>query len=136
MKFSETKPELAEIDNERLWRSPLGEKWFMAIVILMLILTFIKFVNRTNFIPSTQLINGKETTYDLMDLFLYGCWLIGPPLIFLIEYVFIFGRDEKRRLNTKQVADLKYCHELASKVWAGVSVFLSIILLTKYGIKP
>ena len=122
--------------EQKLWRSPLGKPWFLITTLIILLLTILKLNSSLTFFPRELLVDGKPPIkYDLFDILLYGGWLIGPPLFFLIEYVFIFGKDESRRLDDKQVADLKYCHELAGKIWAGVSVFLGILLLTKHNIK-
>ena len=134
--MSATKPVKSDFNENKLWRSPLGAKWFIVLVMIALILTIIKFYSSVSFITKTYQTSGdKEISYDFFNLIMYGCWLIGPPLFFLIEYTFIFGKDENRRMDPIQVADLKYCHDLASKVWAGVGVFLSMMLLVKYGIK-
>ena len=122
--------------DNRLWRSPLGQKWFIMLVLISLLLTILKINSHFSFIPKVYAtLDCKNISYDFFDLIMYGTWLIGPPLFFLIEYVYIFGGDEKRRLDSDQVTDLKYCHDLASKIWAGVGVFLGIMLLIRYGIK-
>jgi hypothetical protein len=124
--------------KKRLWRSPLGARWVVTLVLILLIATFIKFIT-----PCPVLIrkyfyfseSHKSVLYDLFDLILYGCWLIIPPVFFLIEYVFIFDKDETRRMDEDQLSDMKYVQDLASKVWAAVGVFFSIMLLLKYGIR-
>ena len=129
-------PEKNKSNETKLWRSPLGSKVFISFVIIILILTALKFYSNTFFIEAFYKSSDcKDIKYDFFNLILYGVWLIGPPLFFLIEYVFIFGKDENRRMNEIQCADLKYCHDLASKVWGGIGVFFSILLLVKYGIK-
>ena len=122
--------------QSNLWRSPLGKLWFLILVLVLLSLTILKLNSSLIFVDREFVVDKTQTVhYDLFDLLLYGLWLIGPPVLFLVEYVYIFGRVESRRLDEKQVADLKYCQELAGKIWAGVSVFLGIILLIRHGIK-
>src|SRR4051812_16852760 len=104
-----------------LWKSPLGHVPFIVSVMILLILTILKYASNLNFIrASYEISKDKKVEYDIFNVILYGAWVIVPPLIFLIEYVFIFGKDESRRLDRDQCADIKYCHDLASKIWAGV----------------
>lgn len=120
----------------RLWKSPLGKPSFIGFVLFLLLLTILKLISSVTFIDRELALEPNNPIhYDLFDLLLYGIWLIGPPVVFLVEYTYIFGEDDSRRMNEKEVADLKYCHELAGKIWAGVSVFLGIVLLIRYGIK-
>jgi hypothetical protein len=126
-----------EVTQEKLWRSPLGSKWVMGSVLTLLLLTVIKICSNPVWIavPSNFVSPENHAKYDFLNIILYGIWVVGPPVIFLIEYTMIFGRNEDNRMNPRQCEDLKYCHELAGKIWAGVGVFLSVILLIKYGIK-
>lgn len=119
----------------KLWRSPLGKNWFIITVVLALGLTIFKIWSDLNFLPKIFETDKKPLHYDFFNLILYGAWIIGPPFFFLVEYTLIFGKDEARRMDPIQRDDLKYCHELASKVWAGVGVFLSILLFIKFGVK-
>ncbi len=122
---------------KKLWCTPFGKRLKFWITLACLIaITITKFC--TNY---TVLDSGIESTsslknhYDYLDLVFYGLWLVGPPLFFLYEYVFYFGKDPSYRLDSAQTADIKYCHDLGSKIWGGLAVFLSILLLVKYGIK-
>jgi len=77
----------------------------------------------------------REINYDYLDIILYILWLIGPPLFFLYEYIYIFGKDPSNRLDKAQVDDLKYTQELGSKIWTALSVCFGVLLLVKYGLK-
>jgi hypothetical protein len=132
----EFKKAYATEKEKKLWRSPIGSPWLIGPILFLLLLTIIKFFMKGKLLPiDVEAIKTTKGSFDLVDILLYGVWVILPPLVFLIEYVFLFGRNEQNRLDLSQITDIKYCHELASKIWAGVGVFLGIALLIKYGIK-
>ncbi len=125
-----------ETGVKKLWRQKPAQRVFLVIVVVILFGTILKFSSDTIWICKIyKTPEGKEIHYDFMNVVLYGLWLIGPPLFFLIEYVFIFGKNEANRMDTIQIEDIKYCQDLGSKIWGGISVFLGILLLIKYGIK-
>jgi len=127
-----------ESTEKKLWHSPLDSIYFIMLLLLLLFGTILKFCTNTVWIsiPQTYFSSAeKHVNFDFANLIIYGIWLVGPPLLFLIEYTFMFGKAEKNRMDPIQCADIKYCHDLASKIWAGVSVFLSVILALKYGLK-
>lgn len=71
---------------------------------------------------------------DVVDIVVYSCWAILPPAWFLYEYTWLFPDDAK--FDSHQLNDLKYKHELAGKLWAGVIVLITAILLFKHtGVK-
>lgn len=121
---------------EKPWRSPIRNGGVIFLLVLLVIFSGYK-LSPEIFWCSRQfkLPDRNPVRYDVIDVFIYGAWLIGPPVFFLYEYVFLFGKDPARRMDPKQVEDLKYCQELATKIWAGIGVFLSALLLIKYGIK-
>jgi hypothetical protein len=115
----------------KLWRSSLYQKTFFWVVICVLIASVIFIYQGVDF--STPPKKNIPTTYSMWDMLIYGTWIIGPPCFFLIEYTYIFGADGKNRMNSAQRDDIKYCQDLAAKIWAAVAVFLSILLTIKYG---
>jgi uncharacterized membrane protein len=52
-------------------------------------------------------------------------WAIGAPLFFMIEYHFFDDRDDKA------FARFKYGQSLAAKLWAGMSVALTVLYFGK-----
>ncbi|SDF14843.1 hypothetical protein SAMN05216464_113120 [Mucilaginibacter pineti] len=116
--------------EEKLWRSSLYQKTFLWIVISLLIGSVLFIYHGVNFSTAKE---GKPASYDTWDMIIYGIWIIGPPCFFLIEYTYIFGADDKNRMNSAQRDDIKYCQDLGAKIWAAVAVFLSILLTIKYG---
>jgi hypothetical protein len=49
----------------------------------------------------------------------------------MFEYTWLF--PEEARFDSSQLADLKYKHELAGKIWGGLVVLITAILYLKYG---
>ena len=122
-------------EKEKLWRTPIKGAWFIVILTILILATSLKFSFKSLiWFPSTTEATTK-IFYDYIDLIIYGLWIIVPPLFFLFEYVYLFGKDEKNRLDPIQREDLKYCQDLGSKIWAAIAVFFSILLFVKYGIK-
>lgn len=121
---------------EELWSTPFVKKTeFWVILAFLIVITITKFCIKHPFLDSGVPPKDAPKNYDYLDLVFYGLWLVGPPSFFLYEYVFYFGKKSSNRLDPKQAADIKYCQDLAGKIWAGLAVFFSILLLAKYGIK-
>ncbi|WP_289665637.1 hypothetical protein [Flavobacterium panacagri] len=121
--------------TEKLWRSPYGSFIFLTALIIVLLVSVSKllFIDAPFFDSLKKAHNGLP--YNILDIAIYFIWLLGPPIFLLVEYIFLFGENKANRLSTLQIADLKYCQELGSKVWAAVILCLSIILLIKYDVK-
>lgn len=49
----------------------------------------------------------------------YGSWVIGPPIWFFFEYHFVFSRKDDR------LEQFKYAQDLAQKFWAALLVLLA-----------
>jgi len=121
--------------GEKLWKSPYGHWIFQTIVILVLIFSLYKLtIGDYNWFDSGKM-SEKCINYDIMDISIYFFWLVMPPIFFLIEYIFLFGKDKSNRLNSSQIDDLKYCQELGTKIWAAVVICFSILLYVRYGFK-
>lgn len=121
--------------NEEPWKTPFGNWFFLVILILFLLFSFLKLAIFKTLWWDSELCAPKQISYDLADGLIYFFWLVGPPVFFLIEYVFLFGKNRENRLNSRHVDDLKYCQDLASKIWAAIVVCFSALLYLKYGIK-
>ena len=130
----------AAIDSENnLWQSEVRKCFTIIAIVLVIafIFTVFKFSSNWTLLPAEVKVPKKDETglkYDFLDVVFYGLWIIGPPLWFLYEYVNLFGKNPAYRLDTNQRDDMKYCQDLASKIWAAVAVFLSILLSIKYGL--
>lgn len=121
--------------GEKLWTSPYGNLKFLTAVIALLALSAAKLAFKEmaswDCLQITQ--NGK--TFNVLDIVIYFLWLVGPPIFFLFEYTYLFGKNQNNRLDSLQTADIKYCQELGGKVWAAVVVCFSIILFIRYDLK-
>lgn len=62
--------------------------------------------------------------YDVPLKVVLGCWLIGPPAWFAIEYFYIY-RPNSHRLDFEQ---LKYGQDVMAKVWLAVVALMAAIL--------
>jgi hypothetical protein len=121
--------------GEKLWRSPYGNEKFIIVVFLGLFLTLLKLAVLQNHWYDSERESQNQICYDIYDIIIYFFWLLAPPICFLYEYIFLFGKNEANRLNSDQITDLKYCQELASKTWAAVVICLSFLLYVRYGYK-
>ena len=72
----------------------------------------------------------KEKIVNSFDIFIYAFWIIIPPSWFLFEYTWLFPNN--LRQDTNEISDLKYKHELAGKVWAGLVGLITLLLYIKY----
>jgi hypothetical protein len=118
--------ESANIGN--VWRNKRG-RWFFAISgIFSLISLFIltRGIEITNGVLNTPIKHICE-----IDCYIYGTWLIFPPLWFLYEYVWEF--DDYLKLEPKSHSDFKFTQELASKFWAALLILFGLIIYIKYG---
>ena len=104
-----------------IWKSQWGRVVFVA-AILLAIFSILLITNWFHLKPSKVVNNW--------DLIVYFAWTILPPAWFLFEYVWLFSDADK--LDPNKLADLKYTHELAGKIWAGLVTLLSVILYLKY----
>lgn len=108
-----------------VWKSPIPKHFFT----ISGILAFITFV----VIVSTYIFKFKAELepMKMINYFLYFIWAMGPPSFFFYEYMWKFPH----KLDANQMADLKYTHELASKIWAALLVVFGVLLYTMYGMK-
>jgi hypothetical protein len=121
--------------TKKPFTSQLKKPIYFIIFFLFILLSILQFLHMTPFSsPSSHLVNKCEPGifFDRIDIFLYGLWIIGPPLFFLFEYAYIFEPDAKNK--EAQFEEFKYSQELASKIWAALAVLFSIILKNMYGI--
>jgi hypothetical protein len=109
-------------DKPKVWKSRWGRIVFIGSIVLA-IFTILKMTNCFNL--------QHPDTPTPFDLIAYFAWTILPPSWFLLEYVWLF--PDKDKLNSDKVADLKYAHELAGKIWAALVVLISVLLYLKYG---
>jgi hypothetical protein len=63
---------------------------------------------------------------------IYGCWIMGPPLWFFAEYFFIFNRKDEETAREQ----LKIGQDLAQKIWAALIVLLAGIGYFRWEFKP
>lgn len=103
-----------------VWKSKVGKKVAPFGIVLLLL----------NFLMITKIIVIKGFSQYIVDFVAYGMWLIIPPTWFFIEYNTLFPDPLKR--DKILFDDLKYTQELASKSWAGIVVFISAILVSRY----
>ncbi|MCR8560382.1 hypothetical protein KXD93_22200 [Mucilaginibacter sp. BJC16-A38] len=129
-------------EPDKLWRSSKRQKILLGIAVGLLFVCIVLVcqgldltVNKSAAVQTKDMLKIPKSTdhYWISDLIIYGLWIIGPPCFFLYEYTFIFGKDDKNRLNSAQRDDIKYCQDLGAKIWAAVAVLLSILLTIKYG---
>jgi|ERR1043165_2258656 hypothetical protein len=121
------------IDLNKPYRSPLKKWYLFALIMVLVILSCLKFIQE---LPCCcklifPVFGQKGNYYDGFDLILYGLWVIVPPAFFMWEYAFKF--DDAYKLSGKHLEDFKHSQELASKIWAAISVFFAILLFVKYG---
>lgn len=119
--------------NEILWESPSGHPFFLVIVSLILLVCLLKLTVFEGPWVDSEKKSQYLGNYDIVDISIYFFWLVMPPIFFLFEYIFLFGKTESNRLNSNQITDFKYCQELGSKIWAAVVVCFSILLYVRYG---
>lgn len=102
----------------RPWRSPIG-RWVFSFGIILAVFSMIvcMFSRSEPFVICT-----------------YSVWTLFPPSFTLYEYVWLF--PDKYKLNTNQLTDMKYTHELAGKIWAAVLIVMGVLILVKFHIKP
>ena len=108
--------------NKIIWKSFIGRTVF-ACSILLCLLTILIVTNLFDL--------HRQSTVSYFDVIAYCAWTVLPPAWFLFEYVWLFPDEAK--LDSSQLSDLKYTHELASKIWAGVVVLITAVLYIKYG---
>jgi hypothetical protein len=120
--YFQNKPGLKSYNKNVIWKSSIGRTVFTC-SILLCILTILIVTNFFNL--------HKQNSVSYFDVIAYCAWTVFPPAWLLLEYVWLFPDDAK--LDPNQLSDLKYTHELASKVWAGVVVLITVILYIKYG---
>ncbi|WP_035644161.1 hypothetical protein [Flavobacterium sp. ASV13] len=119
--------------NPKLWFSLIGRIIFtLSIVALFFTLWEItNSFNLKNIHTELNCIEGcKEVHYKIFDVIAYCAWTIGPPVWFMFEYVWLFPK--KYKFDSDQLNDLKYVHELGSKVWAAFVICITVILYIKY----
>lgn len=132
-KASKPKSETAE---KSLWRSPVNNIYFHIFLFLLICFTLWKFtLAKYPCMESDTESERPGVCYDYLDIILYISWLIGPPMFFLFEYVYLFGKNPLNRLDKEQVDDLKYTQELGSKIWTALSICFGILLYVRYGFK-
>jgi hypothetical protein len=105
--------------KQKIWVSYFGRIAFVFALILS-ISTLLLITNAFGF--------GSSKTFDIIA---YSAWTILPPSWFMFEYTWLF--PEEARFDSSQLADLKYKHELAGKIWGGLVVLITAILYLKYG---
>ena len=121
--------------NEEPWKTPFGNWLFLVALILFLLFSVSKLLMIKSLWWDSKIKSPNEINYDVADVLIYSLWLIGPPVFFLVEYVFLFGRNRGNRLKSSHVDDLKYRQDLASKIWAAIVVCFTALLYLKYGWK-
>jgi hypothetical protein len=115
----------AAIKNAEVWKSPIPKNYFITAGVL----AFITFC----IILGTYICKVKKD-FNLMQIVnysLYFVWAMGPPSFFFYEYMWKFPYKS----DANQLADLKYTHELASKIWAALLVVFGILLYSMYGVR-
>jgi hypothetical protein len=115
------KPVTTDSDKQ-VWTSKIGRTVFV-ISILLAIYSIVEITDRFNLY--------HHDTVRYFDVIAYCAWTIIPPSWFLFEYVWLF--PAKSKLDSNELGDLKYTHELASKIWAGLVVLITAVLYIKYG---
>lgn len=108
--------------EKKVWTSTIGRTVFV-ISILLAIYSIVEITDRFNLY--------HHDTVRYFDVIAYCAWTIIPPAWFLFEYVWLF--PAKSKLDSNELGDLKYTHELASKIWAGLVVLITAVLYIKYG---
>jgi hypothetical protein len=122
--------------EKSLWRSPTNKIGFILLLFFLICFTLWKFTLVDHqWFESDKESDNPGICYDYADITLYILWLIGPPLFFLCEYVYFFGKNPLNRFDPDQVNDLKYTQELGSKIWTALSICFSILLYIRYGFK-
>jgi hypothetical protein len=114
-----------------VWKNPVP-KWVFISTGLAAFATFIYFVVG-NYDSNGKFETAKEASSKivLFDYLLYAIWTIIPPSYFLWEYLRLFPH----KLDSNQMADLKYTQELSSKIWAALLFAFGILLYSKYGVR-
>lgn len=121
---------VSELDKS-VWKNTVPKTVFI-VTGLFALATFIYFVATSFTVKGTFTKEvTKETKIILLDYFLYTLWTIVPPSYFLWEYLKLFPY----KLDSGQVADIKYTQELSSKIWAALLFAFGILLYSKYGVK-
>jgi hypothetical protein len=129
--ISEIHLKIAEIDKT-VWKNPMSQ-WFFISIGILAVSTFLFFfisICTENFCIAKY--SHCYNIIKLVDIFVYSCWAIGVPAFFFFEYIKIFPY----KLDSNQLADLKYTQELASKIWAALLLIFAFFLLIKYNVKP
>lgn len=108
--------------EKKVWTSAIGRTIFV-VSILLAFYTIVEITDKFNLY--------HHETVSYFDVIAYCAWTVIPPAWFLFEYVWLF--PAKSKLDSNELADLKYTHELASKIWAGLVVLITAVLYLKYG---
>lgn len=119
--MAEIKKVSSKFFKEKIWVSPIGRKFFV-VAILLAVITLLLLTDSFNF--------GKNIVFDVI---VYSFWTILPPAWFMFEYTWLFPDDA--RFDSNQLADLKYKHELAAKIWAGLVLLITAIMYHRYEVK-
>lgn len=107
--------------DQKIWISPIG-RYAFGIAFILAILTLLQITNAFGF--------GRSKVFDVIA---YSAWTILPPSWFMFEYTWLFPNEA--RFDPNQLADLKYKHELAGKIWAGLVLLITAFIYLKYGQK-
>lgn len=116
--LSELQKVTSKFLGKKIWISPIGRSFFVW-AILLAIITLLFITDTFNF--------GKSKVFDMIA---YASWTIIPPAWFMFEYTWLFPDDA--RFDSNQLADLKYKHELAGKIWGGLVILITAIMFEKY----
>ncbi len=73
------------------------------------------------FIGSAYLLAAHRATYPVASVVLSAIWVVGVPLYFFFEHVYLF----RKYGEPSQYEQFKHLQELAGKVWAGAIVVLA-----------
>lgn len=104
--------------SKKIWVSPFGRSFF-GWAILLAIITLLLMTDTFKL--------GKSKVFDMIA---YASWTILPPAWFMFEYTWLF--PDEARFDSNQLADLKYKHELAGKIWGGLVLLITAIMFNKY----
>ncbi|MFT3750653.1 MAG: hypothetical protein QM768_20245 [Agriterribacter sp.] len=108
--------------KQKIWISQVGRGFFIG-AILLAIITILLLTNAF-----------KWGNSKILDMVAYSFWTIVPPSWFMFEYTWLFPSDA--RFDTNQLADLKYKHELAAKIWGGLVLLITAIIYWRYKVEP
>lgn len=111
----------AKFFKEGLWVSTLGRKvfaWAIALAVISIVLICIPF---------------NCTASKMLHIIIYAGWSIFPPAWFMYEYTWKF--PDELKFDSMQFNDLKYKQELGAKIWAGMVILITAMMVYKYGIK-